>query len=75
MAKKIIERRKRVEIRKNDKKPTLLDEKDVSIWNINSFAEFYMQIEEKYKKDYHEGLKKIRQERKRFESEIGRAHV
>ena len=26
--------------------------KDVAIWNINSFAEFYMQIEEKYKKDY-----------------------
>ena len=25
--------------------------KDVAIWNINSFAEFYMQIEEKYKKD------------------------
>ncbi len=26
--------------------------KEVSIWNINSFAEFYMQIFEKYKKDY-----------------------
>ena len=26
--------------------------KQVAIWNINSFAEFYMQIEEKYKKDY-----------------------
>ena len=26
--------------------------KDVAIWNINSFAEFYMQITEKYKKDY-----------------------
>ena len=25
---------------------------NVAIWNINSFAEFYMQIEEKYKKDY-----------------------
>ena len=31
-----------------------------------------MQIEEKYKKDYHEGLKKIRQERKRFESELSK---
>ena len=26
--------------------------KDVAIWNINSFGEFYMQIEEKYRKDY-----------------------
>ncbi len=30
--------------------------KDVAIWNINSFAEFYMQIEEKYKKDYARSL-------------------
>lgn len=44
--------------------------KDVAIWNINSFAEFYMQIEEKYKKDYEEGLKKIRQERVRFEKKL-----
>lgn len=26
--------------------------KDVSIWNINSFGEFFLQIFEKYKKDY-----------------------
>jgi histidinol-phosphate/aromatic aminotransferase/cobyric acid decarboxylase-like protein/choline kinase len=26
--------------------------KDVAIWNINSFAEFYLQIFEKYKSDY-----------------------
>ena len=37
--------------------------KDVAIWNINSFAEFYMQIEEKYKKDYAKALVKIRAER------------
>lgn len=37
--------------------------KDVSIWNINSFAEFYMQISEKYKKDYLKSLNKIREER------------
>lgn len=46
--------------------------KDVAIWNINSFAEFYMQIEEKYKKDYEEALKKFRVERKRFESELSK---
>ena len=40
--------------------------KDVSIWNINSFAEFYMQIEEKYKKDYIKALGLFREERKRF---------
>ena len=40
--------------------------KDVSIWNINSFGEFYMQIEEKYKKDYAAALIKIRKERTRF---------
>ena len=44
--------------------------KDVAIWNINSFAEFYLQIEEKYKDDYEAGLKKIRAERKRFEAAL-----
>lgn len=40
--------------------------KDVSIWNINSFAEFYMQIAEKYKKQYETGLQRFREERIRF---------
>lgn len=40
--------------------------KDVSIWNINSFAEFYMQIEEKYARDYKAALVKFREERSRF---------
>lgn len=44
--------------------------KDVAIWNINSFAEFYMQIEEKYKKDYTAALVNIRNERARFENEL-----
>lgn len=44
--------------------------KDVAIWNINSFAEFYMQIEEKYKKDYAAALVRIREERRRFEDEL-----
>lgn len=44
--------------------------KDVAIWNINSFAEFYMQIEEKYRKDYVSGLKKLRKERARFAEEL-----
>lgn len=44
--------------------------KDVAIWNINSFAEFYMQIEEKYKKDYVVALEKFRKERARYVEEL-----
>ena len=44
--------------------------KDVAIWNINSFGEFYMQIEEKYKKEYAAALIRIRAERARFQSEL-----
>lgn len=44
--------------------------KDVAIWNINSFAEFYMQIEEKYKKDYAKALSRFRSERTRFINEL-----
>lgn len=46
--------------------------KDVAIWNINSFGEFYMQIEEKYKKDYAKALIEIRSERARFQGELGK---
>jgi histidinol-phosphate/aromatic aminotransferase/cobyric acid decarboxylase-like protein len=35
----------------------------VTIWNINSCAEFYMQIYEKYEKDYTASLKKIKKSR------------
>jgi len=44
--------------------------KQVSIWNINSFGEFYLQIEEKYKKDYKNALVKLRNARKFFVSEL-----
>lgn len=44
--------------------------KDVAIWNINSFGEFYLQIAEKYKKDYILALDKFRAERKRFVTEL-----
>ena len=40
--------------------------KDVSIWNINSFAEFYMQIFEKYKANYDDAMKKFRVVRKEY---------
>ena len=40
--------------------------KDVSIWNINSFAEFYMQIYSKYEQKYDVACQKIASERDRF---------
>ena len=46
--------------------------KDVSIWNINSFAEFYMQIYEKYVKDYDKALKLFRAERTRFQNALAK---
>ena len=46
--------------------------KDVAIWNINSFGEFYLQIAEKYKKNYAAALELIRAERKRFEAELSK---
>jgi histidinol-phosphate/aromatic aminotransferase/cobyric acid decarboxylase-like protein/choline kinase len=44
--------------------------KDVSIWNINSFAEFYMQIANKYRTDYSIALQKFRIERRYFENAL-----
>ena len=44
--------------------------KDVAIWNINSFAEFYMQIFGKYEKDYAKACKLFIAERERFEREL-----
>ncbi len=49
-----------------DKENVAAMKKDVAIWNINSFAEFFMQIEEKYKGDYALALEKFREERARF---------
>ena len=44
--------------------------KDVAIWNINSFAEFYMQIAEKYTCDYSFAMELFRKERIRFQKEL-----
>lgn len=44
--------------------------KSVPIWNINSFAEYYMQIEEKYKKDYTAAMARFREARSRFAQEL-----
>lgn len=44
--------------------------KDLSIWNINSFAEFYLQIFEKYKFDYEMGLQKFKHAREKFVNDL-----
>lgn len=41
-------------------------ESHLSIWNINSFAEFYLQIEEKYQKDYCASLERFKEVKQRF---------
>ena len=47
-----------------------LVKKKVAIWNINSFAEFYMQIYEKYSTDYATACHLFKEERKQFEHEL-----
>ena len=42
----------------------------VSIWNINSFAEFFMQIFTKYEKDYQRACERFIEERADFEQKL-----
>lgn len=44
--------------------------KDLSIWNINSFAEYYLQIFEKYKSDYEEGLEHFKCARNKYVEDL-----
>ena len=44
--------------------------KEVSIWNLNSFAEFFMQIYNKHEKDYQRACAKFVAERADFESQL-----
>lgn len=44
--------------------------REVAIWNINSFGEFYMQIYEKYHNDYLNACELFREERKLFFEEL-----
>ena len=44
--------------------------REVAIWNINSFGEFYMQIYEKYHKDYIDACRLFREERALFYEEL-----
>ncbi len=44
--------------------------KDVPIWNINSFGEFFLQLFGKYRKAYEASLFRVREERTRFRDEL-----
>ena len=44
--------------------------KEVSIWNLNSFAEFFMQIYNKHEKDYLKACEKFVTERADFEQQL-----
>lgn len=44
--------------------------KSVSIWNMNSYAEYFMQIFGKYEADYHKACEKFQKERTRFYNEL-----
>ena len=54
----------------SDLKFVKLMKEDVAIWNINSFAEFYLQIEEKYQKQYVASLEKFKKMRKAFLNDL-----
>lgn len=48
--------------------------KDVSIWNINSFAEFFMQIYNKYQAQYEKACQQFIDERNRFALRLKEIH-
>lgn len=53
-----------------DKELISFVKKDVSIWNLNSFAEFFMQIYTKHEGDYRKAALKFRKEREVFKEEL-----
>ena len=53
-----------------DKELISFVKKDVSIWNLNSFAEFFMQIYTKYEGDYRKAALKFQKEREVFKEEL-----
>ena len=53
-----------------DKELIACIKKEVSIWNLNSFAEFFMQIYNKHEKDYQRACAKFVKERSVFELQL-----
>ena len=54
----------------SDKKLIAQMKQRVSIWNLNSFAEFYMQIYTKYERDYQKACARFVAERAYFEQKL-----
>lgn len=54
----------------SDKKLIAQMKQRVSIWNLNSFAEFYMQIYTKYERDYQKACARFVAERADFEKKL-----
>ena len=54
----------------SDKEIIAKMKKDLAIWNINSFAEYYMQIFAKYERDYQEACERFIEERTLFFNEL-----
>lgn len=44
--------------------------KSVSIWNVNSFGEYFLQIIGRYRADYRDGCRRIAEERNRFAEQL-----
>lgn len=44
--------------------------KDLPIWNISSFAEYFLETFPKYRKDFIKSLEKIKKEKDRFEEDL-----
>ncbi|MBR5657390.1 MAG: aminotransferase class I/II-fold pyridoxal phosphate-dependent enzyme [Prevotella sp.] len=53
-----------------DKERIARMKKQVSIWNLNSFAEFFMQIYNKHEQDYKKACQKFIEERAQFEQQL-----
>lgn len=49
--------------------------KDLSIWNINSFAEFYLQIAEKYRANYWSAIDRFKVERQAFLAKLKQVEI
>jgi histidinol-phosphate/aromatic aminotransferase/cobyric acid decarboxylase-like protein/choline kinase len=56
----------------SDEKLIQFLKKDVSIWNINSIAEFFLQILEKYQYEYINALEHFKTVRKRFSDDLSK---
>lgn len=56
----------------SDRKLIQYIKSQISIWNINSFAEYYLQIFEKYNKEYKDSLKKFQNDRINFINKLSK---